>query len=169
MKKYELTSEYIINALGVKLFRIKAVRKFGSVEAGELGGYIEKEENLSQEGNAWVYENAEVCGDAEVYGDAWVCGNAKVYGDAEVCETMEYTVHQGYGRRCRITTFFRMKNDEIGVKCGCFYGTLDEFRKEVEKTHGDSDMGKEYQGLADLAELRSLRWKKERRARSEDS
>ena len=58
MKKFELTSEFITNIFGTKLFRIKALVEFGNVEAGELGGYIEKEENLDHDGNAWVYGNA---------------------------------------------------------------------------------------------------------------
>ena len=78
MKKFELTTEFVTNIFGTKLFRIKALIEFGNVKAGELGGYIEKEKNLSQKGNAWVY------GDAQVYGDAWVYGDARVYGDAWV-------------------------------------------------------------------------------------
>lgn len=46
MKKYELTAEFI-EKWGKKLFRIKALISFGSVEAGELGGYVEKEDNLA--------------------------------------------------------------------------------------------------------------------------
>ena len=38
MKKFELTSEFITNVLGTKLFRIKALVEFGDVSAGELGG-----------------------------------------------------------------------------------------------------------------------------------
>ena len=72
MKKFELTSEFITNVFGTKLFRIRALVEFGNVKAGDLGGYIEKEENLDQDG------------DAEVYGNAWVYGNAKVYGNARV-------------------------------------------------------------------------------------
>ena len=92
MKKFELTTEFITNALGKKLFRIKALVEFGSVKAGELGGYAEKEENISQDGNAWVsddacvYGDAKVFGNAWVYGNAWVHGNAKVYGDAKVSD-----------------------------------------------------------------------------------
>lgn len=77
MKKFELTTEFITNALGKKLFRIKALVEFGSVKAGELGGYAEKEENISQDGNAEVY------GDTEVSGDAKVSDNAEVSGDAD--------------------------------------------------------------------------------------
>lgn len=83
MKKYELTSETKV-FLGKTLYRIKALVQFGNVNAGDLGGWIEKEENLSQSGNAWVYGDASVYGDARVSGDASVSGNAWVYGNAEV-------------------------------------------------------------------------------------
>ena len=98
MKKFELTSEFITNVFGVKLFRIRALVEFGDVKAGDLGGYVEKEENLDQGGNAWVcgnawvsgnarvFDNARVYGDARVYGKAQVCDNARVYGDAWVCD-----------------------------------------------------------------------------------
>ncbi|MFQ9640590.1 MAG: hypothetical protein ACLRYZ_01975, partial [Coprococcus phoceensis] len=85
MKKFELTSEFITNIFGTKLFRIKALIEFGNVKAGELGGFVEKEENLSQDGNAWVYDNARVYGDACVCGDARVYGDARVHGNARVC------------------------------------------------------------------------------------
>lgn len=53
MKKFELISEFVTNVFGKKLFRIKALVSFGDVSAGELGGFVEKEENLSNNGNAW--------------------------------------------------------------------------------------------------------------------
>ena len=141
MKKFELTSEFV-TFLGKKLFRIKALISFGNVEEGELGGYVEKEENLSNDGNAWV------SGDARVSGDAWVSGDARVYGDAD------YATVQGFGSEYRTTTFFRTKAGDIGVRCGCFYGTLDDFRKKVKETHGDSKTAKEYLMVADLMEFR---------------
>ena len=64
MKKFKLTSEFIVDISGVKLFRIKALIEFGNVKAGDLGGYIEKEKNLSHMGNAWVSGNAQVYGNA---------------------------------------------------------------------------------------------------------
>jgi len=66
------------------LYQIEAVKDFGNVEKGEKGGYVERENNLSQDGNAWVSGNARVYGDAWVYGNARVSGDAWVYGDAEV-------------------------------------------------------------------------------------
>ena len=84
MKKFELTAESKIFA-GKKLFRIKALISFGDVKEGELGGFVEKEENLEQSGDAWVCGDARVYGNAWVYGDAWVSGDAWVYGNARVC------------------------------------------------------------------------------------
>src|SRR6185437_7812703 len=72
MKKYKLTKDSITLLSGIKLYRIKALKDFSNVKKGDMGGYIQKESNLSHEGTAWVY------------GNAWVCGNARVYGDARV-------------------------------------------------------------------------------------
>ncbi|MEG9531940.1 hypothetical protein V6W72_11455, partial [Mannheimia sp. HC-2023] len=57
-KKYELLQDDTINHKGRTLYRIKALISFGLVVAGELGGYIEKENNLVQADNAWVSGNA---------------------------------------------------------------------------------------------------------------
>ena len=79
------------------MLRIIALKDFSDVKKGQLGGLIEKEENLSQEGNCWIYgsarvsgnayvcDNAIVCGWAKVYGYAKVSGNAWVYDNAQVC------------------------------------------------------------------------------------
>ena len=72
-KKYSLTKNTKVWC-GITLFQIKAEVSFGSVSKGDLGGWIEKEENLSQ-----------------VSGDAWVYGNAWVYGDARVSAKMSFT------------------------------------------------------------------------------
>ena len=164
MKKYELTAEFI-EKWGKKLFRIKALISFGNVEAGEFGGYIEKEDNLAQDGNAWVYGNAWVCGNARVsdnawvYGNAWVCGNAEVYGNARVCGDAEVSGNADYlligriGSRFSFTTFFKNKDKGITVSCGCFLGTIAEFRAKVIDTHGNNKHAKMYNLAADMAEL----------------
>ena len=137
MKKYELTAEFI-EKWGKKLFRIKALISFGSVEAGELGGYVEKEDNLAQTGNAWV------SGDARVYGDAWVSGDA------------DYLLIGRIGSRFSFTTFFKNKDKGITVSCGCFLGTIAEFRAKVTDTHGNNKHAKMYNLAADMAELQIL-------------
>ena len=76
-KKYKLTEE-TINVNGSILHRIEALKDFANIKKGDKGGFIEKEKNLSQRGDCWVY------GDATIYDDAMVCGNAEVYGNARV-------------------------------------------------------------------------------------
>ena len=145
MKKFELTSDFVINAFGKKLFRIKAlidIEKY-DVKAGDLGGYVEKEENLKHEGDAWVSGDARVYGNAEVSGDAWVYGDAWVSGDAD------YATVKGFETQYRNTTFFRCKDGEVRVVCGCFYGTIEDFRKQVTNTR-DGKIAKEYLMIADL-------------------
>ena len=88
-KKYKLTDE-TINLNGVTLYRIEALKYFGEIKKGDKGGFIESENNLAHEGDAWVSDNAHVYGDAcvfnnaHVYGNAFVSGYAQVYGDAFV-------------------------------------------------------------------------------------
>ena len=60
-KKYKLTEETII-VDGRTLHRIEALKGFANVKKGDKGGFIEKGENLSQDGNCWVCDNARVYG-----------------------------------------------------------------------------------------------------------
>jgi len=82
--KFKLTKNRK-EVFGTTLFQIEATTSFGFVTKGELGGWIEKESNLSQDGDAWVSDNA------RVYGDAWVSDNAQVYGDARVSAKASFT------------------------------------------------------------------------------
>ena len=226
-KKYELTSETIETDEGITLYRIKALKDFGNVNKGDLGGFIESEDNLSQEGITWVYDNARVFGDAKVSGNAWVyndaqvsgdakvfrnarvyenaqvsgnacvyenaqvfgnarvygnavvfgtvlvygnaqvsgdvqlygnaqlCGNAQVsgdaciYGNAKVTSVDDYSTISNFGTQYRTTTFFRCEDGEIRVSCGCFYGTIPEFKNQVKGTR-EGKIAKEYLIIADL-------------------
>lgn len=71
--KYKLTDETMTTKSGIVLHRIECVCSFGNVKAGDKGGWIEKEENLSQYNNCWVYDNAIVCYNAGVCDNAYVC------------------------------------------------------------------------------------------------
>jgi hypothetical protein len=84
MKKYELTDESKTLPDGTIVCRIRALRDFEHIKNGMLGGWIEREANLSCEGTAWIYDDAKVFGDAKVYGNAWVSSDAQVYGNARV-------------------------------------------------------------------------------------
>ena len=87
-KKYELTSE-TVNLNGHILCRIKALRDFSDVKAGDLGGFINLEKNLSHDDNCWVYENAMVYDDVRVFGNARIYGNSQIYGDIWICENAQ--------------------------------------------------------------------------------
>jgi hypothetical protein len=71
--KYELLPTDKRTPLGAPLFQLKALRDVRlGVSRGDLGGYIEKESNLSHEGECWVFDSAQVFGNAHVSGDARV-------------------------------------------------------------------------------------------------
>ena len=82
--KYKLVEKKFFPELDRELWQIEAVDYFVGAKKGERGGWIEKEDNLSQYGNAWVSDNARVYDNAWVYGDAWVGDNAVVSDTAEV-------------------------------------------------------------------------------------
>ena len=84
-KKYELTNETIMFN-GHKLYRIAAIKWFNDVCCGDLGGFVESENNLSQQGNCWIYGNAKVYENAKVLDDAFVADNSEIYGNAKVYE-----------------------------------------------------------------------------------
>ena len=69
MKKYELQPTDLTTPGGKPLFQVVALRDFGKVLKGDKGGYVESEANLSHDGDAWVFGNAQVSDNARVYGD----------------------------------------------------------------------------------------------------
>ena len=168
MKKYELTNETKTLAGGTVLYRIRALRdipRFG-VEAGELGGFVEGENNLSQDGYAWVsgdarvFGNAKISGDAEVYGKAfvsgnakvfgkaWVYGNAKVYGNAEIYGDAEVSGYADYMVIKNIWSsdgWFTYTSSNKKWAVGCFCGTGEEL---VAKAYKDSELsGRCYEAI----------------------
>src|ERR1700750_1557310 len=82
--RYELSNEKIIHENGITLYRIR------DLKTKALGGYIESEINLSQEGTAWVGDSARVFGNAlvkdkaQVQDEAWVFDNAVLSGECTV-------------------------------------------------------------------------------------
>ena len=123
-KKYELLTTDTKTHCGRTLYRIRALVAVGlSVSAGELGGYIEKEGNLS------------------LVGDAWVSGDARVYGNACVENRSNWLLVGPAKSSGRFTTAYKDTYLGIRVVCGCFTGTVKEFSDQIEKTHKDN---KEY-------------------------
>lgn len=252
-KKYELVkSDSICLSYRTTVYRIKALRCIEAhnlyVQPGDLGGYIESEDNLSHDGLCWVSDNAIVCNNALVFEDAVVCDNAsilghsKVYGasivesnvsisdhaevhenarvggdariyecaevfgdafifgepsilgyskiyedahvygcpvirgHAEICKTAtihgnptiesigliespsDYAYAKGFGSVNRTTTFYLSQDHKtVLVSCGCFNGTIEEFKNKVKRQYMNSDLGKEYLRLANLMNARFKR------------
>ena len=151
-KKYEFTGETKIFEC-ITLHRIRAIRSFGNVKSGDIGGWIENQINLDQESDAWVYDNAWVYGDALVSGDARVSGDALVFGDARVFNIKDIMSISCIGSRYGTTTIFKNKSGSLSVSCGCFYGTIDEFSNKVKETHGDSKFWREYIAMIEMANI----------------
>ena len=135
MNKYEMLYDDKIEIGSHTLYRIRALKNFGTVKAGDIGGYIEKEENLSHEGTCWVYDNARVC------------------GDAKINKISDVLCISPIGSRNDTTTFFKTKDGNICVKCGCFTDTIDKFLEAVSETHKDNKHAKAYKLACELARV----------------
>ena len=79
MLKYEL-----IHSDKPLLYRIKALKDFSDVKKGDLGGYVSNNTNLDQNGDAWVYDDAEVHGTAVVFEDAKIRNNAVIKSESYI-------------------------------------------------------------------------------------
>ena len=174
-KKYELTGE-TMNFFRRTLHRIRSLQAFSNMDAGDVGGWIEKE-NLSHNGNSWVCDNAQICGNARiygealVYGDAQVCGKAQVSGnaqvggdalvggrtrlcgDARIFNNHHYWTSPRIGSRNDITTFYRSKDRRIMVVCGCCHTDIEDFARRVKETHGDNQHARDYERAIQMAKI----------------
>jgi NDP-sugar pyrophosphorylase family protein len=81
--KYELVNESI-KWRGHTARRIRALRSFGDVRVGDLGGYIESEKNLSQSGRCWVYDSSIVLDNARVLCNAKITEMSVIMEDTEI-------------------------------------------------------------------------------------
>lgn len=100
--KYEICLSDTKEYLGRTLYRIQALKDFCNsninVSKGDIGGWVESEDNLSQEGLCWVGRNAMVLKKAKVLENALVtdvsvvtdnaivCGNAYVHKDSYITD-----------------------------------------------------------------------------------
>ena len=141
-KKFELTDKFVFNTFGIKLFQIKCTKSFKYAKEGDLGGYVEKDENLDQESDAWVY------GNARVY------GNAQVYGDADIENDNNHCGFDCFGSCNRHTHAYLTKDNKVEITCGCFRGSIEEFEKKVEKTHSGKIYEKQYKAIINVIKIK---------------
>jgi len=158
MKKYKL-----IKGDRRGLYRIEALRSFGDIKKGDIGGRVSGEHNLSHNGNCWIYFHGivfgqglvsgngrvsgnglvsdygmvsgigVVCGEGVVCGYGWVRGMTVVAAGKVACD-QDIAVFGPIGSRGGYTTFVR-RGDGICVVCGCFTGSLTEFARAVRKNY----------------------------------
>ena len=85
----ELTND-TVSLYGRTLHRICAVRDFVccdvEVKAGTLGGWVEREENLSRYDASWIADEAVVYDNAEVRVNSLVARHARIFGNAVVTD-----------------------------------------------------------------------------------
>ena len=154
--KFKLTSETkTIN--NITLFRIEALKDFSNVKTGDKGGWVEKESNLSQEGNCWVFGNAQVYGDAQVYGNALVYGNAQVsgndwvFGNARVSSTEDLICISGFQYHITITH----QNIVIGCQIKTYKEWMEVTKKQAVKKGLKEEQFERVRALIKLAALKS--------------
>ena len=121
MEKYCLTDNTIYIA-GNRLYQIKSLKDFGKVKKGDLGGYIASEDNLSQTGNCWVFQNAMVSDNAKVLENAEIRGNISMYDNSmvsgnSICDGNIYLCDN-----CRITGYAVVNGNSIMIKNNAIIG-----------------------------------------------
>ena len=145
-KKYILTEE-TKEVGGHILHKIQAVRDFGGVQKGDLGGWVESEENLSHDGDCWIFDNGRVSDDGRVF------GNAKIGFNAYISSPRSYFVQGPIGSRNDFLTCYLDKDKKIYAVTGCFCGSIEVFVKKVKAVHGMNRWAKQYLKAAEMARV----------------
>lgn len=94
---------------------------------------IRKIDDMSFDGNAWVYDDAQVCDDARDYNNH------------------HYWTSPRIGSRNGITTFYRSKDRRIMVVCDCCHTGIEDFARRVKETHGDNQHARDYERAIKMA------------------
>ena len=128
--KYKLTDESKAHA-GVTLRRIRALKDVrDGVGAGDLGGWIESEHNLAQDGAAWVFSDARVFGDARVSTPFPTAGRSDGY----------------------LFCVIPQKDGPVHVTAGCRDFTFAEAHDRWSATRGGTPLGDETMAILDHLE-----------------
>lgn len=128
-RKYEFTGE-------TRKYCEHTLYRIRRISDGLIGGWIEKEENLSHEGNCFVYNDALVFGDARVSGNAQVLGNAEISGSAAVYGNAKVS------ERARIYGYARVSGNAEILESAWIYGYARVFGdaqvSECARVYGDA-------------------------------
>ena len=90
--------------------------------------------------------NAYLCG-------AYLCGadlgGANLHGANKITSVDDILLIGPIGSRADYTHIYRTDKG-VYVKCGCFFGTMDEFASKVKDTHGDNKYANQYLKVIDF-------------------
>lgn len=113
--KYVILQNDSIEHEGRTLYRIKALRSFKWVSAGDIGGYVEGEHNLSQTGTCWIFDDAKVFDKAIVRDEAEITNEAQVFGEA-IVEERSIVVEQA-----KVYGYANLRDDSMVLSHGEVY------------------------------------------------
>lgn len=132
-KKYELTDEVQVmrfSSRSAVLHRIRALKDFRGVKKGDLGGWVESEDNLSHEGNCWIYDNSIVMAGAVVSEDARLAYEAVVdlystiRGQATLSQNARVTNHSSVDDRAFVGGSARIDQNSRIYENAMIYGDV---------------------------------------------
>ena len=109
-KKYEITD--IAHEKYPFLRRIRALRDIGKdVKAGDLGGFVESESNLSFEpgDDAWIFD------DAIAAGEGYVDQSSRLFGEAVVCNHAYVSCGSAMSAQARAEDYAYIRGGDV---CG---------------------------------------------------
>ena len=164
MKKYELIKETKTCSTIRIMYRIRALKDFSDIKAGDVGGWVCSENNLSQEGDCWIYDDAKCLDNAKMFdnakmydnaimcNNAVMCNNAEMYGNAEMYDNaildkdkiLYGSINKSYKKifqyHCekRLLTAILTEVNEILYSVGCQIGMTKE--KFIDRIYNDCEV-----------------------------
>lgn len=107
--KYEIT-DIVGYRFKKKVYRIRALKDFGDVKKGDLGGFVSSYDNLSQEDNCWIYD------DAAVMDNAILEDNSSIHNMVIMCHDSIVCHNSKISKSCRIYGSTKITNSTISGK-----------------------------------------------------
>lgn len=113
-KKYEIVRDQSITIYNKNLYRIRSLYDFmagngRSVKKGDLGGYVQSENNLSQSGKCWIFDDAKAFDNAIIRDNSTISDQAESYNNAIICDSadiLDYSSVHGNAIICNSARIF---------------------------------------------------------------
>jgi hypothetical protein len=147
--KYILTNNTRV-LHGVTLYQIRAIRDFGNVRAGDLGGWVSDDERLAHAGRCWIAQQAAAYENGQIRNAAWAMDSTLVRGNALLAGTSYIADKVVLEGNCRITDEVHLYGDiKIGGSLFLkgkhdFYtkkDVTDYLKEEIEKRRAKNGSG----------------------------